>query len=44
MTVQTTSGGVLNAVTAAAQNITNPDRAADVEASGVRAMELAASL
>lgn len=38
---QVTSGGVMQAVTAASQTIEDPDRAAAVEASGVRAMELA---
>ena len=38
---QPTTGGVLNAVTAAAQEIPNPDRANEVEAAGLRAMAIA---
>jgi hypothetical protein len=40
---QCTAGGVLNAVTSTAQFIDNPDLAASVEASAVRAMQLAAN-
>ncbi len=41
---QMTAGGVLNAVTAAAQLVPNADEAAEVEAAGIRAMELAAAV
>lgn len=37
---QLTSGGVLNAVTAAAQTIENPDRAAELERSAVKVLDL----
>lgn len=37
---QSTSGGVMQAVTAAAQIVEDPDRAWDIEAQGIRAMEL----
>lgn len=37
---QMTAGGVLNAVTAAAQVVADPDRAAEIERMGVRALEL----
>lgn len=37
-----TAGGVLGAVTATAQTIADPDDAADLEALGIEAMELAA--
>ena len=39
---QVTSGGVLNAVTSVAQRIENPDRAYEVEASAIEAMQVAA--
>jgi hypothetical protein len=39
----TTSGGVMHAVTAAAQLIANPDQAYEMEAQGPRAMSLAAA-
>lgn len=41
---QITCGGVLNAVTAAAQEIKDADKAAEVEAAGIRALELAFAL
>lgn len=41
---QMTAGGVLNAVTAAAQLVENADDAAEVEAAGIRALELAAAV
>ncbi len=40
---QVTAGGVLQAVTSFAQTVENPDTAFDLEASAVRAMELAAT-
>ncbi|QOR55391.1 MAG: hypothetical protein SHS37scaffold145_42 [Phage 71_18] len=40
---QGTAGGVLNAVTSAAQTLTDADAAADLEAQGIKAMELAAA-
>lgn len=40
---QSTAGGVLQAVTSAAQMITNPDRATEVESSGLDAMAMAAA-
>lgn len=40
---QMTAGGVMNAVTSFAQTVDDPDVAYDLEAQGVRAMELAAS-
>lgn len=39
---QTTAGGVMQAVTAAAQTISDPDRAADLEASALDVLEFAA--
>jgi len=41
---QLTAGGVMQAVTAAAQTTTDADTAFDMEASGIRALELAAQL
>lgn len=41
---QCTSGGIMQAVTSAAQDIADIERANDVGASGVRAMEVAARL
>jgi hypothetical protein len=39
---QMTAGGVLNAVTGYAQTVADPDRAQEIEASGLRALALAA--
>jgi hypothetical protein len=39
---QETAAGVMNAVTAVAQTVANPDRAAELESSAVKALELAA--
>jgi hypothetical protein len=41
---QTTAGGVLQAVTYAAQDVEDPERSNDLAASGIEAMELAASI
>lgn len=41
---QFTAGGVLQAVTAAAQGTSNPDAAYDIEAQGIKALELAYAL
>jgi hypothetical protein len=38
---QMTAGGVLNAVTGFAQTVQDPDRAQEIEASAMRALELA---
>lgn len=38
---QTTVGGVMQAITAAAQTVTDPDRAAHMEHNGLRALDLA---
>lgn len=39
-----TAGGIMHAVTSAAQTLTDPDAAYDMEGVGVRAMEIAATL
>lgn len=41
---QLTAGGVMNAVTAAAQEVKDADKAAEIEASSVKALELAFAL
>lgn len=41
---QNTAGGILNAVTAMCQSIEDPDRAAEIEETGLAAMEIAAAL
>lgn len=40
---QSTAGGVLNAVTSFAQKVLDPDRAAEIEESGLQALSLAAA-